>query len=65
MIMALPRKKVREIEELRSAAIEIREILKGLKKKEASSGQLIADLENLVQGYDKRILSAVYEINVK
>ena len=63
--MALPRKAQMEIEELKKAGVELKEILKGLRKKEGAPERIIQDLERLAEGYDKEILKAVYGINVK
>ena len=62
--MALPRKAQMEIEELKKAGIELKEILKGLRKKEGVPERIIKDLERLLEGYDKEILKAVYGIDV-
>ena len=63
--MALPRKAQMEIEELKKAGIELKEILKGLRKKEGVPERLVKDLERLAEEYDKEILKAVYGIDVR
>jgi len=63
--MALPRKAQIEIEELKKAGVELKEILKGLRKKEAVPERIIQDLERLAEGYDKEILKAVYGIDMR
>ena len=62
--MALPRKAQMEIEELKKAGIELKEILKGLRKKAGVPERIIKDLERLLEGYDKKILKAIYGIEV-
>jgi len=63
--MALPRKAQMEIEELKKAGVELKEILKGLRKKEDAPERLVKDLDRLLDGYDKEILKAVYGIDVR
>ena len=62
--MALPRKAQMEIEELKKAGVELKEILKGLRKKAGVPERIIKDLERLLEGYDKKILKAIYGIEV-
>ena len=63
--MALPRKAQMEIEELKKAGVELKEILKGLRKKEEVPERLVKDLERFAEGYDKEILKTVYGIEIK
>ena len=63
--MALPRKAQMEIEELKKAGVELKEILKGLRKKEEVPERLVKDLERFAEGYDKEILKTVYGIDVR
>ena len=63
--MALPRKAQMEIEELKKAGIELKEILKGMRKKEDVPERLVKDFEVLAERYDKAILKAVYGIDIK
>ena len=63
--MAIPKKVQWQIEELKAAAVEVQEILKGLRKKEGVPERVIKDQERLLEGYDKEILKAVYGIDVR
>lgn len=58
--MALSRKTKSEIEEFGEAGNVIQDLIAYEKKKEKPNARLIQDLQDLADGYDKKILNAVH-----
>ena len=58
--MAIPRKVQMQIEELRAAGLEVKELIKGLSGKETKTDRVLKELQKLKADCDQEVLEAIY-----